>query len=426
MNFEPKKARILIVDDTLQNIQVLGTTLKKQGYQLNAAQNGKQALAQTDKTRPDLILLDIMMPEMDGFECCRRLKENHNTRDIPVVFLSAKVETDDMIKGFELGAVDYVTKPFNAVELLKRVETHLELAFLRRDLQTQVEEKTDMLLHEHEERLSAEKRLAGARKLEAVGRLAFGAAHEINSPMQSIAGNITFFGDLLEEIKTGLGHYAKLMNLAQSGQLSADELKAIEEALEESDLDYIMQEGPKALAKTKGNIERVSKIVRAMQDLAGSSEEEKVAVDLNEMIGNNVAALQGDWAESAELTLDLADDLPAVPCHPGDIGQVIVHLLTNAAQAIADTDTKGQITVRTRRDQDQAVIEVTDTGTGIPAEVRERVFDPFFTTRDVGKGMGTGLSLCHEVVTNRLGGEISFDTETGQGTTFTVRLPFTP
>ena len=140
----PKGERILIVDDTLQNIQVLGTVLREQNYQINVAQNGVQALEMVGKVAPDLILLDVMMPEMDGFEACKRLKADEKTKEIPIIFLTAKVETDDVVHGFEIGAIDYVTKPFNAIELLARVKTHLELRRLRQELlgySQQLEEK---------------------------------------------------------------------------------------------------------------------------------------------------------------------------------------------------------------------------------------------------------------------------------------------
>ena len=132
---DEKGARVLIVDDTVQNIQVLGTVLREQNYQINVAQNGLQALESVEKVPPDLILLDVMMPELDGFETCKRLKANDETKEIPIIFLTAKVETEDVVHGFELGAVDYVTKPFNAVELLARVKTHLELRRLQRELE---------------------------------------------------------------------------------------------------------------------------------------------------------------------------------------------------------------------------------------------------------------------------------------------------
>jgi class 3 adenylate cyclase len=121
------------VDDTPANIQALASTLKEKGYQLSVATNGQQALAVAERMRPDLILLDVMMPEMDGFEVCRHLKESEATRAIPVIFLTARAETKDIVKGFELGAVDYVPKPFHAHELLARVNTHLTMARLHRE-----------------------------------------------------------------------------------------------------------------------------------------------------------------------------------------------------------------------------------------------------------------------------------------------------
>ena len=146
---ESKSDRILIVDDTPRNIQVLGTILKDQGYQLNVAQNGLQALEVVTKVTPDLILLDVMMPELDGFETCKRLKADAATKDIPVIFLTAKVETDDVVNGFELGAVDYVTKPFNPTELLARVDTHLTLHHLKQRLEQLVDERTEEVQRAH-------------------------------------------------------------------------------------------------------------------------------------------------------------------------------------------------------------------------------------------------------------------------------------
>jgi DNA-binding response OmpR family regulator len=142
MSERHNSAYVLIVDDNLKNSQLLGTILREREYQVNVAQSGKQALGAVADRIPDLILLDVMMPEMDGYETCRRLKAETRTEGIPVIFLTGNVDTDDIVKGFELGAVDYVTKPFNATELLRRVETHLELSKLQKDLGREVVERT--------------------------------------------------------------------------------------------------------------------------------------------------------------------------------------------------------------------------------------------------------------------------------------------
>jgi len=431
MTEEASQFHILIVDDTLQNIQVLGTILREQGYQLNVAQDGVQALKQVAKLIPDLILLDIMMPKMDGFETCKRLKDHPQTRDIPIIFLTAKVETDDLIKGFELGAVDYITKPFQSAELLKRVQTHLELALLRRDLEQRVAERTEELnqanIHlreEQEERLERERQLAQAQKLEAIGQLTAGIGHEFNSPLQFISSNIEFLTDIFGELRDSLNHYAKLMQHCKSDSLTAGILKEIDEALEEVDLTYIVEEIPRALEKAQGGILRVSRIVQAMKDISQPGSQGKVDVALNEIIESATIVSHNEWKDAADLELIFDDSLPKLPCLPGEISQAIVHLVVNAARAIADKgEEKGQIVISTLAKGDQVEVRVADTGTGIPREIRDKIFDPFFTTREVGQGTGTGLSLARDVIVNKLGGEVNFETEMGKGTTFVIRLP---
>ena len=170
-----KNSKILIVDDVPQNIQVLANILKKAGYQLGFAKDGKTALAHIESTQFDLILLDIMMPEMDGHEVCARLKRAKKSKDIPVIFISAKDEIQDKTKGFELGAVDYITKPFDAQEVLARVKTHLTLHHYTVKLEQMVEERTRQLIH--------------AERLATLGTFSAAIIHEINNPLSYIMGN---------------------------------------------------------------------------------------------------------------------------------------------------------------------------------------------------------------------------------------------
>jgi DNA-binding response OmpR family regulator len=191
-----KGARVLIVDDTIQNIQVLGTVLREENYQINVAQNGLQALDVVTKVTPDIILLDVMMPELDGFETCKRLKADAATRDIPVIFLTAKVETEDIVHGFELGAVDYVTKPFNATELLARVHTHLEVQRLRRELQSyneQLEQKVDERTAEvraaHAQLQQQVKELEGRDRLSSA-QMSVGSTDEASEEILSVVSEV--------------------------------------------------------------------------------------------------------------------------------------------------------------------------------------------------------------------------------------------
>ncbi len=191
-----KGARVLIVDDTIQNIQVLGTVLREQNYQISVAQNGLQALDVVSKVTPDIILLDIMMPELDGFGTCERLKADAATRDIPIIFLTAKVETEDIVRGFELGAVDYVTKPFNATELLARVHTHLEIQRLRRELQEyneqleqKVEERTVEVRAAHALLQRQVKELQGRDRL-SNAQMSVGSAEEAHEEILRVVADV--------------------------------------------------------------------------------------------------------------------------------------------------------------------------------------------------------------------------------------------
>ena len=414
MKEQLKNARILIVDDTLQNIQVLGTVLREQEYQLNVAQNGKQALETVQKVKPDLILLDVMMPEMDGFETCQHLKADPETADIPIVFLTAKVETDDIIKGFELGAVDYVTKPFNATELLQRVETHLELSLLQKDLENQVEEKTTQLLQ--------------AQKLESMGQLAAGIAHEVNTPMQFIDNNTDFLQQVFEEIGELMEKSLKVCAQAKNGPVDDALLEEMDEALEDADVDYLTGEAGKAIEKIQDGVTRVVDIVKGMRELAHPGGREKSQADLNQTIQNATSVCRNEWKYVADLNLELDDNLPSVECFPSEISQCIINLVVNAAHAIGDatgegSQGKGTLTVGTRADGDSMEIYVADTGTGIPEEAQPHIYEFLYTTKKVGEGTGQGLALVHRVIVDNHGGQISFATEQSKGTTFTVRLP---
>lgn len=179
MNITKTDARILIVDDTLENIQVLGTLLRNEGYQIHVAQNGLQGLKVAESVQPDLILLDVMMPELDGFATCQQLKTSENTRDIPVIFLTAKDFEEDIVKGFDVGAVDYVTKPFKSMELLVRVENHLMLYKLQKQLEQCVEERTADLRRALQKVVQAQRDTQAAH-LDTIQRLVAAAEYKDN------------------------------------------------------------------------------------------------------------------------------------------------------------------------------------------------------------------------------------------------------
>lgn len=267
-----------------------------------------------------------------------------------------------------------------------------------------------------------ERELARAQKLEAIGQLAAGIAHEINTPTQFVGDNVRFLGEAIEAF-AALAQAARRLAEGIGEDAAADLLKL----WQERDIDFLLEEAPQAVAQALDGVARVARIVRAVRDFAHPGSEEKALTDLNKAIESTVTVARNEWKYHAEVELDLQPDLPLVPVIPSDFNQVILNLVVNAAHAVAEkakaTGEKGRIRISTRVSGDEAVIEVSDTGCGIPEEIRDRIFDPFFTTKPPGRGTGQGLAICHAAVVERHRGSITFTSEVGKGTTFVVRLP---
>jgi signal transduction histidine kinase len=277
-------------------------------------------------------------------------------------------------------------------------------------------------------RRQLESQLARRQKLEAIGQLAAGIAHEINTPTQYIGDNIRFLQDAFADLGTLLAQYTALLQAARAGTLSLPLLRQIESTAAHLDIGYLVEEIPQAIQQSLEGIERVTRIVQAMKDFSHPGTGHKIPIDLNRAIESTITVARNEWKHIAEVTLDLEPSLPLVPCWPDAINQVVLNLIVNAAHAIADVveaqgTGKGCITVRTRQERDAIVLSITDTGSGIPAAIRDRVFDLFFTTKTVGKGTGQGLAIAYDVVVRKHAGTITFDTVEGEGTTFIVRLP---
>ncbi len=278
------------------------------------------------------------------------------------------------------------------------------------------------------ERKIVESQLAQAHKLESIGQLAAGIAHEINTPIQYVGDNTRFLQEAFSDLGRVLEKYGELMAALKGGGVTAELIDAVEAVVEEVELDYLAEDIPQAIEQSLEGVERVASIVRAMKEFSHPGGEEKTAVDLNRTIQNTVTVARNEWKYVAEMELDLDPSLPPVPLLVGEFNQAVLNMIINAAHAIAEvvgdgSQEKGTITVSTRRQGDWVEVRISDTGPGIPEAIRNRVFDPFFTTKEVGKGTGQGLALARAVVVDKLGGELTFETEPGRGTDFIIRLP---
>jgi PAS domain S-box-containing protein len=274
-----------------------------------------------------------------------------------------------------------------------------------------------------ESRLQQELRLA--HKLEAIGQLAAGVAHEINTPAQYVSDNVTFLSDTFRSLLPLLKACAELASA--DGAARPETIDALRTLAAAADLEYVAAELPAAFDQTTAGIGQIKKIVKAMKEFSHPADDSK-AIDLNHAIETTVTVAKNEWKYVADVKLDLAPDLCAVACNPSEINQVMLNLIVNAAHAIGDVagrdgKSKGEITIATRADGDHVVITVADTGCGISPANRHKVYDPFFTTKPIGKGTGQGLAITHRIVTERHGGTISFDSTVGKGTRFVIRLP---
>jgi PAS domain S-box-containing protein len=268
--------------------------------------------------------------------------------------------------------------------------------------------------------------LRHAQKLESVGRLAAGIAHEINTPVQFVTDSLQFVRDATSDLAGLLGTYQDLTKSTLDGAASQEAADLAARTADEIDLEYLLENVPLALDRALEGLSRIATIVKSMKEFAHPDRREMSPVDLNKAIHSTLTIARNEYKYVADLETDFGT-LPPVTCHVGDINQVVLNIVVNAAHAIHDVvkndGTKGRITVHTRADGDTVIISISDTGHGIPEDVQDRIFDPFFTTKDVGKGTGQGLAIARSLIHETHGGDLTFETEKGAGTTFVIRLP---
>jgi signal transduction histidine kinase len=388
MSLSPADSRILIVDDAPANIQALTAILRDRGYQLSVATNGRQALEVLSKIRPDLILLDVVMPEMDGFATCEAIKASAEWRTIPIIFLTARADTDDIVRGFELGAVDYVAKPFHAHELLARVQTHLTMDRLRAENVRLIREESETSRHR------------------SVAQMVAGVAHEINTPL----GVINTAASLLAQ------------------RLSTPVMAAVAGT---PDGQYLVEDLTEASGLISRNVARAHKLVQDFKKVSVNQiTDVKETVRLSEVVAET-AHLFRVTARQSRMEVAIDDRLPDPGGewlgYPGSLSQVLLNLLSNAQRYAYPEGVGGKVEITLAADLDGATagyrIAVRDFGKGIPPENLPRVFDPFFTTGRGKGGSGLGLAIVYNIVTAQLKGAITVDSTVNEGTTVTLTVP---
>lgn len=327
--------------------------------------------------------------------------------------------------------------------LMDMVETYsrkglssLELLSENHDLEKIVERKTRSLEEQGEELRktveelqAAQAQLVQACKLKAVGQLAAGIAHEVNSPIQFVGSNIQFLSDSFVSVQRIIDEILQQFSSLVGGKPLSKAAEFVQTVLEDEDWTYLSEEIPSAIAQSRDGVERIATIVQAMKEFSHPSGKHKEMADMNRMIETTVTVARNVWKYCAEVETDFEKDLPLVPCLVNEMGQVVLNLIINGAHAIEEKNDatgsleKGVLKISTRVVGECVEIRISDSGGGIPEDIRSRVFEPFFTTKQVGKGTGQGLMIAHDVVVNKHGGTIDFITEIGRGTTFLIQLP---
>jgi signal transduction histidine kinase len=467
---ENYKGDILAVDDTPENLRLLTNLLREHGYKVRPVPNGNMALSVIEMSAPDLILLDIMMPDLNGYEVCSKLKDNQKYAHIPVIFISAIDDMIDKIKAFEVGGVDYITKPFQVEEVLARVEAHLKIHLLQKSLQDKNYELESAL----QQLRTAQNQLIQSEKMAALGQLVAGIAHEINTPLGAIRSSIenitSFFSHNLEKLPQflqkitpdkqqdlfALAHHS----LRQKSTFSSKEKRKFKRSLTKTlseekiahpdviadtlvdlgvyeDLTKLLpllkdQDGEEILnvayqissveksAQTiKTATDRAAKVVFALKTYARHDQDGvKNETNITAGIDTILTLYHNHLKHGVEVVQNYDPELPIIMGYPDELNQVWTNLIHNALQAM---NNQGTLTIDAFQQDNQVLVRITDSGVGIPPDILPRIFEPFFTTKSTGEGSGLGLDIVQKII-KKHEGKIEVESTPGQ-TCFTVLLP---
>jgi len=465
MNFYPELGRILIIDDSPINLDLLSKTLTRAGFEVAVANSGITALEWLESNETDLILLDIIMPGIDGFETCERLQKNPSTQNIPIIFMTALNDSQDRVKGLSLGAVDYITKPFEQEEILARVKIHLRLRSLTKDLaeknellemevaasdrtkktlqertkelqeiteelEQRVEERTAEVTKALQQFQEAKIQLMQSEKMSALGELMAGIAHEINNPVNFIAGNISYAEEYIQDLLNLLNLY--LDTFPEPGEEIENEIEAIE-------LEFLKKDLPQLIASMKEGTERITNITKSLRTFSRADTSSKVAFNIHEGIDSTLMMLKHRLkANKKRPKIEIVKKygkLPEIQCYPGQLNQVFMNVIANAIDAMEEGNEgrsfeelklwPNQIAITTKLNEEKTavVVEIKDNGPGMSAEVQKKIFENLFTTKPVGKGTGLGLSISQSIIVEKHGGKLSCNSELGEGTELTIEIP---
>ncbi|MBD2691090.1 hybrid sensor histidine kinase/response regulator [Anabaena catenula] len=432
----PEQTTLLIVDDNPTNIKVLFDFLRESGFRVLIANDGQTTIERLDIATPDLILLDVMMPGLDGFETCKYIKSQPKFQNIPIIFMTALGDAENKVKGFSFGAVDYITKPFQQEEVLMRVNLHLKIQSLTQKLtknNNSLVELNASLEQRIEQRTlelkKAQSQLVLNEKMSSLGQLVAGIAHEINNPVSFINGNLKYAYEYTQDIINLVRMYQKYY---------PEPVSEIADKLVDIDFDYLAHDFPKLLESLQEGTNRIANISKSMRIFSRVDTDVKIKFNIHDGLDSTLLIL-GHRLKANEqhpeiIVIKEYSILPEIECYPGQLNQVFMNILANAIDAVEETNNGRQFTdiqarpnyiyIRTKLQDNQHIcIYIKDNGIGISPEIKNQLFEHYMTTKAVGKGTGLGLTISREIIEEKHGGKLEFTSIHGQGTEFVIELP---
>jgi signal transduction histidine kinase len=408
---------VMVIDDNPVNLNLLKEILSQKGYVVRPFPKGDIAVMSAQTNPPGLILLDIMMPDLDGYEVCQMLKSNEATYGIPVIFISAKTVTIDKIKAFNVGGVDYITKPFQVEEVLARVKTHLTL----RRYQLESDKKNEELQNMLSKLKFAQSQLIQSEKMASIGILAAGIAHELNNP-------INFISISTKGLKKKFSPIIELLQQLDGSEKTFEQFEEMGQAVANLDLSSRLQAINELTTNIETGADRSVEIVNGLRSFSRLDKSTKEKTNIHKSLEAALIILKSQTKGVIAIVKDF-EELPGMMAFPGKLTQVFMNIIKNGIDAInacTDNDRDKVITIKTRATNSDnskyACIQISDSGHGISEEAEGRLFDPFFTTKEVGKGTGLGLSIALGIIEDHQG-RIEVSDQKGNGTRFTVFLP---
>ncbi|MCT7961668.1 response regulator [Laspinema sp. D1] len=398
--------KILAIDDDITVQIVLQDLLESEGHEVAIASDGEEGIYQAEQLRPDLIICDWMMPQLDGLAVCKHIKANPTLSSTFFILLTARELVTDRVIGLDSGADDFLSKPIDTEELMARVRAGLRLSKTLNDLQR------------------AQSQLIQSEKMSSIGQLVAGVAHEINNPVTFIYSNLSHLQEYTQDLIDLVQLYQQEVNHPSEG---------IQTKLDSIDLNFMLQDLPKVIGSMQHGSDRIRKIVLSLQEFTHFERSGLQCIQINEALENTLLILghrlQSNATHHQIQVIKNYGKLPAIESYAAQINQAFLQILNNAIDAIETSrlysaSNPGCLTIQTEiLSENRVLIRIADNGPGIPESVKSQIFDPFFSTKPVGSGTGLGLLMVYQIVVQQHQGTIECISNLEKGTEFKIELP---